>query len=96
MARIQADRISRRRQIIRPRCRKNGMDQLNLNFTAATLVVARIEHVTAKPFIEKWHYSRSCPTGQNWFFGAFVNGELYAVADYGIGAIWMAVLRWRR
>ena len=62
------------------------MDQLNLNFTAATLVVARIEHVTAKPFIEKWHYSHSCPTGQNWFFGAFVNGELYAVADYGIGA----------
>ena len=63
------------------------MDQLNLNFTAATLVVARIEHVTAKPFIEKWHYSRSCPTGQNWvFWRARSTASQYAVADYGIGA----------
>jgi len=39
----------------------------------------------AKPVIEKWHYSHKVPTGKNIFFGWFVDGELYAVADYGIG-----------
>jgi hypothetical protein len=29
---------------------------------------------------------RKCPTGQIIFFGAFVNEQLYAVANYGIGA----------
>ena len=29
---------------------------------------------------------RKCPTGQNIFFGAFVNERLYAVANYDIGA----------
>ena len=29
---------------------------------------------------------RKCPTGQNIFFGPFVNEQLYAVANYGIGA----------
>jgi hypothetical protein len=52
-----------------------------------------ISHKEAAPFIEKWHYSRRCPTGKNFFFGWFISGEggglfddvLYAVADYGIG-----------
>lgn len=48
--------------------------------------VRRVEHAVAKPFIERWHYSRSCPTGFNIFFGAFIDGELYAIADYGMGA----------
>jgi hypothetical protein len=48
--------------------------------------VRRIEHSEAKPFIERWHYSGVCPTGYNLFFGAFLEGELYAVAAYGMGA----------
>ena len=50
----------------------------------------------ARPFIEQWHYSGRCPTGQNRFFGMYVTGlsgtqadlfgeTLYAVSDYGIG-----------
>lgn len=48
----------------------------------------RIEEITlatARPFIEKWHYSKRVPTGKNVFFGCFLNGRLYCVADYGIG-----------
>lgn len=39
----------------------------------------------AKPIIETYHYSHKVPTGKNIFFGWFVDDELYAVADYGIG-----------
>ena len=65
------------------------MDQLNFSFNAPAkvdLVVERIGHSDAKPFIERWHYSKNCPTGKNYFFGCFIDGELYAVADYGVGA----------
>lgn len=50
------------------------------------LDVREIEHPEAKPFIERWHYSKNCPAGFNKFFGAFLDGELYAVADYGAGS----------
>lgn len=40
----------------------------------------------AKPFIEAFHYSGSVPTGPNIFFGAFIDGDLYAVAAFGSGA----------
>ncbi len=40
----------------------------------------------ARPFIEAFHYSGSVPTGPNTFFGAYVDGDLYAVAAYGSGA----------
>jgi hypothetical protein len=66
-----------------------AMDQLNFSFAKTeklAMTVERIGHSDAKPFIEKWHYSRNCPTGKNYFFGCFVGGELYAVADYGTGA----------
>lgn len=39
----------------------------------------------AKAFIEQWHYSHRAPTGKNIYFGWCTDGELYAVADYGIG-----------
>ena len=44
----------------------------------------------AKPFIEKWHYSQSVPTGKNIFFGWYTTdftgtAILYAVGDFGIG-----------
>jgi hypothetical protein len=48
--------------------------------------VRPIDHKTAKAFIVANHYSKNCPTGLNIFFGAFVDGELYAVADYGMGS----------
>lgn len=47
--------------------------------------VKLIHHRIAKRFIEKWHYSARCPTGKNIFFGWYIDGMLYAVADYGIG-----------
>ena len=65
------------------------MEQLFLDFNAASRPALRVERIVvgvARPFIERWHYSRVCPTGQNWFFGAFMGTELYAVAAYGIGA----------
>lgn len=45
----------------------------------------KISHQIAKPFIEKWHYSKRCPTGKNIFFGWYIDEVLYAIADYGIG-----------
>jgi hypothetical protein len=47
--------------------------------------VRLISQKEAKPFIERWHYSKRCPTGKNIFFGAYLGDTLYAVADYGIG-----------
>jgi hypothetical protein len=48
--------------------------------------VRKIEHKRAKAFVERWHYSKKYPTGWNVAFGAYVDGELYAVANYGHGA----------
>ena len=39
----------------------------------------------AKAFIETYHYSKIVPAGQNIFFGWFLENDLYAVANYGIG-----------
>jgi len=70
----------------------DAAEQLFLDFspTETSVVrafsVERIPHELAKQFIEQWHYSKNCPTGQNYFFGAFIGSELYAVADYGVGA----------
>jgi len=52
--------------------------------------IERIGHKEAKMFIERWHYSKKCPTGKNIFFAWYSNGGLfdrgvYAIADYGIG-----------
>ena len=47
--------------------------------------VQEIPLETARAFIENWHYSRKVPTGKNVFFGWYIAGVLYAVADYGIG-----------
>lgn len=48
-------------------------------------MIKKIDHTTAREFIEKWHYSHVCPTGKNIFFGWYDGDLLYAVADYGIG-----------
>lgn len=55
--------------------------------------VRRASLAEARPFIERWHYSKSCPAGMNIFFG-FEHGqmadlfsqEFYAVACYGISS----------
>ena len=47
--------------------------------------VVPVDIGTAKEFIERWHYSGKAPTGKNIYFGWLFHGELYAVADYGIG-----------
>ena len=48
--------------------------------------VQKTDYAIAKPFIEKWHYSKNAPPGKNIYFGWFVDGELYAVANYGTGS----------
>jgi hypothetical protein len=50
-----------------------------------TTPVVEINYRMAQPFIERWHYSHKAPTGKNVYFGWFVDGLLYAAADYGIG-----------
>lgn len=57
-----------------------------LHSTKTSVDVRSILRATAAPFIKKWHYSGKVPTGQNIFFGCYVNGELFAVASYGKGA----------
>lgn len=48
-------------------------------------IINKIEHKTAKEWIEKWHYSHRIPTGKNISYGLYDNGDLYAVIIYGIG-----------
>ena len=47
--------------------------------------IERVDHATAKEWVEKWHYSGRIPTGKNYLFGLFDGCELYAVAVYGTG-----------
>lgn len=53
--------------------------------TDTVFTVRKIDHKTAKAWVEKWHYSRRIPTGKNLSYGVFIGGELYAVIVYGIG-----------
>lgn len=48
-------------------------------------MIVEIDYATAKPFICQWHYSRVVPKGRNLFFGWYVDGDLYAVANFGWG-----------
>lgn len=45
--------------------------------------VREIHYDLAAPFIRQWHYSHDVPKGSHTFFGWYVAGALYAVADYG-------------
>lgn len=66
-----------------------------MNPTLKASSVGIIELNTARPFIEKWHYSGCVPTGKNIFLGWYAKipesqgdlfgDTLYAVADYGLG-----------
>jgi len=47
--------------------------------------IRKIDHKTAKLWVETWHYSRRIPTGKNISFGVFADENLYAVIVYGIG-----------
>jgi hypothetical protein len=47
--------------------------------------IQKIDHKTAKEWVEKWHYSHRMPTGKNISFGVFADENLYAVIVYGIG-----------
>ena len=58
--------------------------------------VEKLEPKVAKKFIEEFHYSRKCPTGLNYFYGAYLGDELYAVADYGLGGNMDRGLSWSR
>ncbi len=53
--------------------------------TSPLWIIDRIQHGEAKPFVERWHYSKRMPTGKNICFGLRMNGRIYAVAVYGIG-----------
>lgn len=47
--------------------------------------IRKIEHKTAKKWVETWHYSKIMPTGKNISYGLFAGENLYAVIVYGIG-----------
>lgn len=45
--------------------------------------VREVGRSIAAPFIEKHHYSHTTPTAFNIFFGCYVEGNLFAIVDYG-------------
>lgn len=45
--------------------------------------VREIHYDLAAPFVRRWHYSGDVPKGSHTFFGWYLYGSLYAVADYG-------------
>jgi hypothetical protein len=47
--------------------------------------VQEIDFRTAKAFIETHHYSHVMPRGRSRCFGYFIDGGLFAVANYGVG-----------
>ncbi len=47
--------------------------------------IRTINQLTAKLWVERWHYSHRIPTGKNLCYGLNVKGKLYAVIVYGIG-----------
>lgn len=47
------------------------------------ITISRIDRGLAAPFIARWHYSGKPSRAQKHYFGAFVDGELRAVASYG-------------
>lgn len=47
--------------------------------------IRALGHETAEAWIEKWHYSKRMPTGKNYSYGLWEDGNLYAVIVYGIG-----------
>jgi hypothetical protein len=49
-------------------------------------VVKIISKTEAATVIKKHHYSGNVPAGKNFYFGWYFDGNLYAVAVYGIGA----------
>jgi hypothetical protein len=48
-------------------------------------VIRPIGHLTAKNWVERWHYSGRIPTGKNINYGLYAGPELYAIIIYGIG-----------
>lgn len=54
------------------------------NLPATPFEVREIPRSVAGPFIEKYHYSGTAPTGDNIYFGCYPeNGGLFAVVNYG-------------
>lgn len=48
-------------------------------------MIEQTDFHTAKPFIERWHYSGVVPKGKNLFFSWTIDREIYAISNYGIG-----------
>lgn len=62
-----------------------GRDGGSTPTSALQFRIHEINHPTAKAWIERWHYSKRIPTGQNISYGLFADGFLCAVIVYGIG-----------
>lgn len=62
-----------------------GEDGGSIPTSALQFIVRKIDHRTAKYFVETWHYSRRIPTGKNISYAAFIGNTLYAVIVFGIG-----------
>lgn len=52
---------------------------------AGSAMIKEVDPPRVATFVEQWHYSNRMPTGKNVAFEWIVDGELYAVAVYGIG-----------
>jgi hypothetical protein len=68
-----------------PRPWRSRTTEGKISSMRSTFQFRSLDLQTARLFIETWHYSKRVPTGRNIFFGWFADGELYAVADFGIG-----------
>ena len=76
---LRADRTT----VVHPAIQPGGGGSIPTS--ALQFVVRKIEHKTAKEFVEHWHYSKRIPTGKNLSFGAYSGTDLYAVIVFGIG-----------
>ena len=53
--------------------------------SALHFLIKPVDYHTAKAFIERWHYSKCIPKGQNRCYGLYANDSLYAIIVYGNG-----------
>jgi hypothetical protein len=61
---------------------KGTTEETSVQIRLAVPVFKPEETKGVREFILQHHYSKTVPTGKNLFFGCYVDGKLFAVADY--------------
>jgi hypothetical protein len=64
--------------------RPGSTGETSVQIRLAVPLVKQEDVRKARAFILAHHYSKTVPTGKNLYFGCYVGGELFAVADYGM------------